>query len=125
MACVLTFRGKEYSVDQFSELLQDSLLDELIRDGVIDPAKLKGKRIQAETPKQENKAREDEIFKAKKPTATLNFIDDSKVLSKSITETVVDEDGNTDTREITLAKKQAEIKKEMGKLKQLMDCIYG
>lgn len=68
---------------------------------------------------------QEELRQAERPTADLNYIEDQKALEKKIQETVEDPDGETATREIPIAKKQAAIKKDMEKLKKLMDCIYG
>jgi len=40
--CIVKYKGKEYSVEQFSAMLHDGLLNNLIESGVIDQSKLKG-----------------------------------------------------------------------------------
>jgi hypothetical protein len=40
--CIVKYKGKEYSVEQFSAMLHDGLLNNLIESGAIDQNKLKG-----------------------------------------------------------------------------------
>jgi hypothetical protein len=40
--CIVKYKGKEYSVEQFSAMLHDGLLNNLIESGAIDQSKLKG-----------------------------------------------------------------------------------
>jgi hypothetical protein len=40
--CIIVFKGKEYSFEDFASQLHDGLLDNLIRDGIIDNSKFKG-----------------------------------------------------------------------------------
>lgn len=40
--CIVKYKGNEYSVEQFSAMLHDGLLNNLIESGAIDQSKLKG-----------------------------------------------------------------------------------
>lgn len=69
--------------------------------------------------------RASELAKVSRPKVDLPYITDQGALSRSIQESVTDNDGNIEPRTITIGEKQEVIRKKARKLEQLAKCVYG
>jgi hypothetical protein len=39
--CIITFKGKKYSFEEFAGMLHDGLLDQMVQDGIVDDSRFK------------------------------------------------------------------------------------
>lgn len=52
--CIITFKGKEYSFEEFAGMLHDGLLDQMVQDGIVDDSRFKKMAEQGERTEFDN-----------------------------------------------------------------------